>query len=73
MSQTQTQEFGFRSPVFTESSPRASCGSLFGSLGSDGGGTWTIDQNLTDLVKRNLISIPEARNKAANKDSFVGG
>jgi twitching motility protein PilT len=36
-------------------------------------GMQTLDQNLTDLVKRNLISIPEARNKAANKDSFVGG
>jgi len=35
-------------------------------------GMQTLDQNLTDLVKRNLISIPEARAKAANKDSFVG-
>ncbi len=26
-----------------------------------------------DLVKRNLISTPEARNKAANKDAFIGG
>jgi twitching motility protein PilT len=36
-------------------------------------GMQTLDQNLTDLVKRNLISIPEARSKAANKDAFVGG
>ena len=36
-------------------------------------GMQTLDQNLTDLVKRNLISMPEARNKAANKDNFVGG
>jgi twitching motility protein PilT len=35
-------------------------------------GMQTLDQNLTDLVKRNLISIPEARTKAANKDTFVG-
>ena len=35
-------------------------------------GMQTLDQNLTDLVKRNLISTPEARNKAANKDAFVG-
>jgi len=35
-------------------------------------GMQTLDQNLTDLVKRNLISIPEARAKAANKDAFVG-
>jgi twitching motility protein PilT len=36
-------------------------------------GMQTLDQNLTELVKRNLISTPEARNKAANKDTFVGG
>jgi twitching motility protein PilT len=36
-------------------------------------GMQTLDQNLQDLVKRNLISMPEARGKAANKDNFVGG
>ena len=36
-------------------------------------GMQTLDQNLQDLVKRSLISIPEARTKAANKDAFVGG
>src|SRR5512138_1771423 len=36
-------------------------------------GMQTLDQNLQDLVKRNLISMPEARQKAANKDNFVGG
>jgi twitching motility protein PilT len=36
-------------------------------------GMQTLDQNLQDLVKRNLISIPEARTKAANKDAFIGG
>ena len=36
-------------------------------------GMQTLDQNLQDLVKRNLISIPEARTKAANKDIFIGG
>jgi twitching motility protein PilT len=35
-------------------------------------GMQTLDQNLQDLVKRNLISIPEARAKAANKDNFAG-
>ncbi len=35
-------------------------------------GMQTLDQNLSDLVKRNLVSIPEARTKAANKDTFVG-
>jgi twitching motility protein PilT len=33
-------------------------------------GMQTMDQNLSDLVKRNVISIAEARNKAANKDAF---
>src|SRR5437870_3300319 len=36
-------------------------------------GMQTLDQNLMELVKRNLISMPEARGKAANKDNFVGG
>jgi len=35
-------------------------------------GMQTLDQNLQELVKRNLISLPEARTKAANKDNFVG-
>jgi twitching motility protein PilT len=35
-------------------------------------GMQTLDQNLLELVKRNQISIPEARLKAANKDTFVG-
>jgi twitching motility protein PilT len=33
-------------------------------------GMQTLDQNLADLVKRNVISKEEARAKAANKDTF---
>ena len=33
-------------------------------------GMQTMDQNLADLVKRGIITIAEARGKAANKDSF---
>ena len=33
-------------------------------------GMQTLDQNLTELVKRNLVSLDEARTKAANKDTF---
>jgi twitching motility protein PilT len=33
-------------------------------------GMQTLDQNLTDLVKRNVISMAEARSKAMNKDNF---
>ncbi|MBS0322822.1 MAG: type IV pilus twitching motility protein PilT [Proteobacteria bacterium] len=35
-------------------------------------GMQTLDQNLQDLVKRNIVSPAEARNKAANKDNFPG-
>jgi len=35
-------------------------------------GMQTLDQNLTDLVRRNVVSPAEARTKAANKDSLPG-
>jgi twitching motility protein PilT len=35
-------------------------------------GMQTLDQNLQELVQRNLISMAEARSKAANKDNFAG-
>ena len=35
-------------------------------------GMQTLDQNLTELVKRNVVSVAEARAKAANKDTFIG-
>jgi twitching motility protein PilT len=35
-------------------------------------GMQTLDQNLQDLVKRNIVSPAEARSKAANKDNFPG-
>jgi len=35
-------------------------------------GMQTLDQCLTDLVKRNIVSVAEARSKAANKDAFAG-
>jgi twitching motility protein PilT len=34
-------------------------------------GMQTLDQNLTELVKRNVVSSAEARLKAANKDNFA--
>jgi len=46
---------------------------MYSSIQTGGAlGMQTLDQNLQDLVKRNLISNPEARQKAANKDAFVG-
>ena len=33
-------------------------------------GMQTLDQNLQDMMKKNIISREEARNKAANKDNF---
>jgi len=35
-------------------------------------GMQTLDQNLQDLVKRNIISAAEARTKAANRDAIIG-
>lgn len=35
-------------------------------------GMQTLDQNLQDLVRRNIISAAEARSKAANRDAIVG-
>jgi len=36
-------------------------------------GMQTLDQNLLDLVKRNMVTPSEARGKAMNKDLFPGG
>jgi len=35
-------------------------------------GMQTLDQNLQELVQRNIISVAEARGKAANKENFAG-
>ena len=35
-------------------------------------GMQTLDQNLLDLVRRNVVSAAEARARAANKDAFPG-
>ncbi|MDR0777208.1 MAG: type IV pilus twitching motility protein PilT [Azonexus sp.] len=35
-------------------------------------GMQTLDQNLIEMVRRNIVSSAEARNKAANKDTFPG-
>jgi len=35
-------------------------------------GMMTLDQNLQEMVKRNVVSMAEARGKAANKDNFAG-
>ena len=35
-------------------------------------GMQTLDQNLQELVRRNVISLGEARGKAANKEAFAG-
>jgi len=35
-------------------------------------GMQTLDQNLQELIKRNAVSVAEARGKAQNKDMFGG-
>ena len=34
-------------------------------------GMQTLDQSLAELVRRNLITVEEARTKATNKDAFL--
>jgi len=36
-------------------------------------GMQTLDQNLVEMVRRNQVSVAEARNRAVNKDLFMGG
>jgi twitching motility protein PilT len=36
-------------------------------------GMQTLDQNLIELVRRNVISASEARMRAVNKDTFGAG
>jgi twitching motility protein PilT len=46
---------------------------MYSAIQTGGGiGMQTLDQNLLELVKRNLVAPPEARNKAMNKDMFLG-
>jgi twitching motility protein PilT len=35
-------------------------------------GMQTLDQNLTELVKRGVVGVAEARARAQNKDAFIG-
>jgi twitching motility protein PilT len=44
---------------------------MYSSIQTGGAiGMQTMDQCLTDLVRRNVISVAEARNKASNKEAF---
>ena len=46
---------------------------MYSSIQTGGNlGMQTLDQNLQDLVKRNVISAGVARNAAQNKDAFLG-
>ncbi len=36
-------------------------------------GMQTLDQCLVDLVRRNAVNVAEARNRAVNKELFMGG
>jgi twitching motility protein PilT len=40
---------------------------------SQAAGMQTLDQNLVELVRRNMINLADARNRAVNKDLFMGG
>jgi twitching motility protein PilT len=46
---------------------------MYSSIQTGGNiGMQTLDQNLQDLVKRNIIASGVARNAAQNKDAFLG-
>jgi twitching motility protein PilT len=46
---------------------------MYSSIQTGGSiGMQTLDQNLQDLVRRNIVSAAEARLRASNKDIFPG-
>jgi twitching motility protein PilT len=40
---------------------------------SQSAGMQTLDQCLTELVRRNMVNVAEARNRAVNKELFLAG
>src|SRR6266496_3694210 len=40
---------------------------------SQAAGMQTLDQCLVEMVRRNMVNVAEARNRAVNKDLFMGG
>ncbi|HYC35657.1 MAG TPA: type IV pilus twitching motility protein PilT [Usitatibacter sp.] len=72
-SRVAAHEIMIGTPAIRNLIREAKVAQMYSAIQTGGGlGMQTLDQNLQDLVKRNLISIPEARSKAANKDTFVG-
>jgi len=72
-SRVAAHEIMIGTPAIRNLIREAKVAQMFSAIQTGGGlGMQTLDQNLHDLVKRNLISIPEAKAKSANKDAFVG-
>jgi len=72
-SRVAAHEIMIGTPAIRNLIREAKVAQMYSSIQTGGAlGMQTLDQNLQDLVKRNLVSIPEARSKAANKDAFVG-
>jgi len=73
-SRVAAHEIMIGTPAIRNLIREAKVAQMYSAIQTGGGlGMQTLDQNLQDLVKRNLISMPEARSKASNKDNFVGG
>jgi twitching motility protein PilT len=73
-SRVAAHEIMIGTPAIRNLIREAKVAQMYSAIQTGGGlGMQTLDQNLLDLVKRNLIGMPEARSKAANKDAFVGG
>jgi twitching motility protein PilT len=72
-SRVAAHEIMIGTPAIRNLIREAKVAQMYSSIQTGGAlGMQTLDQNLQELVKRNLVSIPEARSKAANKDAFVG-
>jgi twitching motility protein PilT len=72
-SRVAAHEIMIGTPAIRNLIREAKVAQMYSAIQTGGGlGMQTLDQNLLDLVKRNLIGMPEARSKAANKDVFVG-
>jgi twitching motility protein PilT len=73
-SRVAAHEIMIGTPAIRNLIREAKVAQMYSAIQTGGGlGMQTLDQNLQELVKRNLVSMPEARAKASNKDNFVGG
>src|SRR6267142_2856787 len=67
----ETGHLVFGTPAIRNLIREAKIAQMYSAIQTGQGlGMQTLDQNLTEMVKRNIITKEEARGKAANKDTF---